>query len=79
MDGLHFAFTVTKNSMNVIGSYQVDRLFNTLLSSIHLTQLINLFLSEFKAGKVPILLATDVAARGLGKKSVGISCSFLSE
>jgi superfamily II DNA/RNA helicase len=28
----------------------------------------NWVLSEFKAGKVPILLATDVAARGLGKE-----------
>ncbi|EYC14004.1 hypothetical protein Y032_0042g658 [Ancylostoma ceylanicum] len=27
----------------------------------------SLSLSEFKAGKTPIMLATDVAARGLGK------------
>lgn len=34
-------------------------------------------LNEFRSGKAPILVATDVAARGLGKSVVLISLVFL--
>lgn len=33
-------------------------------------------LNEFRNGKSPILVATDVAARGLGKSHKVILCSF---
>lgn len=33
-------------------------------------------LNEFRNGKSPILVATDVAARGLGKSYKVILCSF---
>ena len=31
-------------------------------------------LNEFRSGKAPILVATDVAARGLGELRMSISC-----
>lgn len=50
-------------SMVILNNYSI---FN-VSSSVCVDGLLCVFLVEFKYGKAPILIATDVASRGLGQ------------
>lgn len=62
MAGMPVEFTVTNLKATEIGCLQVE--FATLGVSRNLNMLLAL---DFRNGKTNILVATDVAARGLGK------------
>lgn len=66
--GRPYASTGIKLSRNVIGCCKV--IFLYIFFIIHSCQIV--FFIDFRSGKAPILVATDVAARGLGKSSFGL-------
>lgn len=54
----------TNHSKKEIGFYRVWIIVNK--NYIFITDFLCLFFTDFRSGKAPILVATDVAARGLG-------------
>ena len=74
--GLLYVSMVTKLSKRGNGSLKVTKTIGSFLCYACLY----IFCAEFRAGKAPILIATDVASRGLGMLTICqfSRCSFFS-